>query len=99
MLALLKRWLNRNRALRTEDTDPRDGVEQFARIVSGVRDYAVFLLDRQGRVVTWNAGAERIKGYRAEQIIGQHFSRFYPNDAVSTGWPAHELEVASTTGR
>src|SRR5262249_55068072 len=99
MLGFLKRWLDPILAPRSEDADPRYGVQQFARIVSGVRDYAVFLLDRQGNVVTWNAGAERIKGYRAEQIIGQHFSRFYPNEAISSGWPAHELEVAAATGR
>ena len=77
----------------------RESEEQFAKLVSGVRDYAVFLLDRHGHVITWNAGAERIKGYRAEEIRGQHFSVFYPSDAVSSGWPAHELEVAAATGR
>jgi PAS domain S-box-containing protein len=73
--------------------------EHFAHLVSGVRDYAIFLLDREGYIRTWNAGAERIKGYRAEEIIGQHFSRFYPKDSVSSGWPAHELRVAAATGR
>jgi PAS domain S-box-containing protein len=73
--------------------------EQFARLVAGVRDYAVFLLDRHGNVTTWNAGAERFKGYRAPEIIGQHFSRFYPAEAIESGWPAHELEVATQTGR
>jgi PAS domain S-box-containing protein len=72
---------------------------EFVQLVAGVRDYAVFLLDGQGNVLTWNAGAERIKGYAATEIIGQHFSRFYPNEAVSSGWPAHELEVAAATGR
>src|SRR4051812_23972248 len=77
----------------------RQSEEHFGQLVAGVRDYAVFLLDPRGFVHTWNAGAERIKGYRAEEIIGQHFSRFYPREAVSSGWPAHELSVASTTGR
>jgi PAS domain S-box-containing protein len=77
----------------------RHSEEQFAQLVSGVRDYAVFLLDRQGNVRTWNAGAEHIKGYRAEEIIGQHFSRFYPKDTVVPGWPAHALSVAAATGR
>ena len=77
----------------------RQSEEHFAQLVAGVRDYAVFLLDRQGNVLTWNAGAERIKGYRAEDIIGQHFSRFYPKDVVMSGWPAHELSEASATGR
>jgi PAS domain S-box-containing protein len=73
--------------------------EEFQKLVAGVRDYAVFLLDPEGYVRTWNAGAERIKGYRAEEIIGQHFTRFYPKEAVTSGWPAHELEVAQATGR
>ncbi len=77
----------------------RHSEEQFEKLVAGVRDYAVFLLDRQGNIRTWNAGAEHIKGYRPEEIIGSHFSRFYPPEAVSTGWPAHELSVASVTGR
>src|SRR5262245_21408802 len=72
---------------------------QFSEIVSGVRDYAVFLLDQNGNVLTWNEGAQRIKGYAPEQIIGQHFSRFYPNETISSGWPAYELEVACATGR
>jgi PAS domain S-box-containing protein len=72
---------------------------QFAEVVAGVRDYAVFLLDPQGHVVTWNAGAERTKGYPASEIIGQHFSKFYPPEQISNGWPAHELEVAAQTGR
>ncbi len=73
--------------------------EEFAKLVAGVRDYAIFLMDRQGHILTWNSGAEFIKGYRPEEIIGQHFSRFYPKEAVSSGWPAHELEVAAQTGR
>ncbi len=77
----------------------RHSEEQFVQLVAGVRDYAIFLLDRQGNIVSWNAGAERIKGYRPEEIIGQHFSRFYPKEAVASGWPAHELKVAAATGR
>ncbi len=66
--------------------------------MSGVSDYAIFLLDRQGHILSWNAGAEAIKGYRAEEIIGRHFSCFYPEEALAVGWPAHELEVAAATG-
>jgi PAS domain S-box-containing protein len=77
----------------------RPSEEQFAQLVAGVRDYAVFLLDRGGHILTWNAGAERIKGFRPEDIIGRHFSTFYPKEAVSSGWPAHELKVAAQTGR
>ena len=74
-------------------------MQHFEHLVTGVRDYAIFLLDRQGNVLTWNAGAERIKGYRSEEIVGQHFTRFYPRDVVAAGWPAHELETAAVTGR
>jgi PAS domain S-box-containing protein len=81
------------------ETGLRHSEEEFEQLVAGVRDYAVFLLDQHGNVRTWNAGAERIKGYRPNEIIGQHFSRFYPPDAVSSGWPAHELQVAGVTGR
>ena len=62
--------------------------ERFRLLVESVRDYAIFMLDPQGRVLTWNAGAERIKGYRADEIIGQHFSRFYPPEALARGLPA-----------
>ncbi len=77
----------------------RRAEEHFAQLVAGVRDYAIFMLDQHGRVLTWNAGAERIKGYAAEEIIGQHFSRFYPAEVAASGWPAHELREATATGR
>ena len=57
------------------------------------------MLDPEGFILTWNSGAERLKGYKAEEIIGQHFSRFYPQEAIDRGWPAHELQVARTEGR
>jgi PAS domain S-box-containing protein len=68
-------------------------------LVESVRDYAIFLLDPQGRVATWNAGAERIKGYRTDEIIGRHFSVFYPEEKVAEGFPQYELEVAARVGR
>src|SRR6185369_6104601 len=68
-------------------------------LVESVRDYAIFLLDPQGHVATWNAGAERIKGYKADEIIGRHFSVFYPEEKVAEGFPQHELEVAAQVGR
>jgi PAS domain S-box-containing protein len=77
----------------------RRSEERFRLLVEGVKDYAIFLLDPQGHVASWNPGAERIKGYKAEEIIGQHFSRFYPQEAVDRGWPAHELTVAKAEGR
>jgi hypothetical protein len=67
--------------------------------VDSVRDYAMLMLDPTGKVVSWNSGAEAIKGYRAEEIIGRHFSQFYPPEALARGLPAHELNVASASGR
>jgi PAS domain S-box-containing protein len=71
----------------------------FGQIVAGVRDYAVFTLDVAGHVTSWNTGAENIKGYRAEEIIGKHFSRFYPPDAIARNWPGEELKIAAGQGR
>lgn len=73
--------------------------ERFRLLVEGVKDYAIFMLNPQGLVTSWNAGAERIKQYSAGEIIGQHFSRFYTSDAVARGWPEYELKVAQAEGR
>jgi PAS domain S-box-containing protein len=71
----------------------------YGLLVSSVRDYAIFALDAGGHIVTWNAGAERIKGYTAEEIIGRHFSVFYPPEDVAAGKTVWELEVAVRDGR
>lgn len=71
----------------------------FRLLVDSVKDYAIFMLDVEGKVASWNQGAERLKGYRAEEIIGQHFSRFYPAEDVERGKPQHELKVAIAEGR
>jgi PAS domain S-box-containing protein len=68
-------------------------------LVLSVSDYGVFALDPAGYVVSWNSGAERIKGYTADEIIGQSFERFYPADAIASGFPRYELEVAQREGR
>jgi len=68
-------------------------------LVESVRDYAIFALDPRGRVLSWNAGAERLKGYRADEIIGKHFSVFYPREVVAEGFPEFELRTATNTGR
>jgi PAS domain S-box-containing protein len=73
--------------------------EQLALLVDHVQDYAIFMLDPGGHVATWNRGAQRIKGYRADEIIGRHFSTFYTPDAIARDHPAHELEVAVEVGR
>jgi PAS domain S-box-containing protein len=80
-------------------TDKRQSEDAFRLLVEGVKDFAIYMLDPTGHVSTWNAGAERFKQYRAEEIIGQHFSRFYPAADVSDGKPERELEVALQTGR
>jgi PAS domain S-box-containing protein len=71
----------------------------FQLAVEQARDYAVFLLDRDGNVLTWNRGARRLKGYEPEEIIGRHFSTFYMREAVESGWPTHELKVAARESR
>jgi PAS domain S-box-containing protein len=68
-------------------------------IVQQTRDYAVFFLDADGRIMSWNLGAQRIKGYAPEEIIGRHFSAFYTAEAVAAGWPDHELRMAAKEGR
>ncbi|MFL6696707.1 MAG: PAS domain S-box protein [Vitreoscilla sp.] len=77
----------------------RQSEERFRLMVEGVADYAIFMLDVNGRVATWNVGAQRIKGYSADDIIGQHFSIFYPQDVKESGWPEHELREAADKGR
>ena len=72
--------------------------ERFRLLVEGVRDYAIFMLDPQGRVATWNAGAQRIKGYRAEEIVGKHFSAFYTDADIERSYPDEELRVAAAEG-
>jgi PAS domain S-box-containing protein len=81
------------------ETALRRSEERFRLLVEGAKDYAIFMLDPEGRVATWNIGAERIKGYRAEEIVGQHFSKFYPQEMAERGKPEHELEVAAAEGR
>jgi formate hydrogenlyase transcriptional activator len=73
--------------------------ENFRLLVEGVKDYAIFMLDPDGREATWNTGVERIKGYRAEQIIGQHFSVFYTTEDIESGKPDRELKIATSEGR
>ncbi len=72
---------------------------RFHSLVDAVKDYAIFMLDPQGRVLTWNAGAERIKGYTEDEIVGQCFSRFYTPEDLAAGKPAEELRKAAEAGR
>jgi PAS domain S-box-containing protein len=73
--------------------------ERFRLMVLNVTDYAIFMLDPRGRITSWNAGAERIKGYRAEEIVGRHFSCFYPDEDARKGKPDDVLESAKAEGR
>lgn len=73
--------------------------DPFQRLVETVRDYAIFLLDDAGRIVSWSPGAERVKGYAASEIIGRHFSIFYPAPQIERGVPDEELRVAAAVGR
>ncbi len=76
-----------------------DSEEKYRMLVDGVQDYAIFMLDPRGQVVSWNAGAERIKGYTAEQIIGSNFSCFFPPEDVKRGKPEEVIRAAGSSGR
>lgn len=78
--------------------DELSGSRRFERLVNSIRDYAIYLLDRDGHVATWNAGAERFKGYAADEIIGQHFSRFYTAEDRAAGLPERALAIAAAQG-
>lgn len=75
----------------------QDSEQRFRLLVEAVRDYAIFMLDTKGNIASWNMGAERIKGYKASEIIGKHFSMFYPDEDRDK--PARELEIAIRDGR
>src|SRR6201997_1049701 len=84
---------------RRADEALRESEERVRLLVDGVRDYAVLMLDPAGRIASWNQGAERIKGYKADEILGCHFSCFYPPEDVQNGKPEHELKTAIAEGR
>ncbi|HEU4941543.1 MAG TPA: PAS domain S-box protein, partial [Candidatus Eisenbacteria bacterium] len=86
-------------ARRVAEESLRRSRENFYAIVQDVRDYAIFMLDPAGTIVTWNEGAQRMKGYTPEQILGKHFSVFYPEEAIRSRWPEIEIETATKTGR
>ena len=84
---------------RKAETSLRESQEQFRLLVQSVTDYAIFMLSREGRVSSWNSGAQRIKGYTPDEIIGQHFSRFYTEEDRQAGRPDEALKVAAREGR
>ena len=77
----------------------RKSEDQFRLLVQQVNDYAILMLDPAGHVVSWNEGARKIKGYTADEILGRSFETFYPAEAVASGFPRYELEVAARDGR
>ena len=83
---------------RAVESDLRTSEENFRRLVNAVAEYAIFMLDVDGRVVSWNAGAQRIKGYEAHEIIGRHFRVFYPPEDQAAGHPEHNLQRAMIEG-
>jgi PAS domain S-box-containing protein len=85
-------------AQRSMESELRRSEENFRRLVSAVGEYAIFMLDAEGRVVSWNAGAERIKGYAAHEIIGQSFEVFYPEEDLATHQPERNLDTALREG-
>jgi len=76
----------------------RRSEQRFRLLVEAVKDYAIFMLDRDGHIISWNAGAQRLKGYRAEEILGRHFRNFYPPEKQAERHPEHELELALRDG-
>ncbi len=73
--------------------------ERFRLLIEGIRDYAIFMIDPEGKILSWSSGAEQIKGYKAEEIVGQHVSRFYTVEDIERGKPEEELKAAAETGR
>ena len=73
--------------------------EPLRLLVESVKDYAIIILDRDGRVASWNQGAQRMKGWSSDEILGESFTRFYPAEAIDSGFPQYELEVAARDGR
>ena len=77
----------------------RRSEERFRLLIEGVQDYAIYMLSPEGAVTSWNAGARRIKGYEASEVLGKHFSRFYSADDIAAGKPWAELAMAREHGR
>ncbi len=99
MLALQGRQRQLERRVTERTHDLADSERRFRLMVESVVDYSIFMLDAGGRVVSWNAGAERTSGYRAEEIIGRHFFCFYPREDLERRKPEWELELAAAEGR
>jgi formate hydrogenlyase transcriptional activator len=88
-----------NRLLEIANQELVRSEERFRSLVASIKDYAIFMLNPQGRVSTWNTGAERIKGYSPDEIVGEHFSRFYIQEDIERGKPDFELKMAASEGQ
>jgi PAS domain S-box-containing protein len=101
LTALVAEWGVRHENVkrgRTEET-LRDSEEKYRMLVDGVRDYAIFMVDLRGQILSWNAGAEKVKGYKAAEIIGHNFSCFFPPEEIKQGRPEELLRLTAITGR
>jgi PAS domain S-box-containing protein len=98
---MLAGWMIRRDILarRQAERALQEARERFGTMIEAVQDYAIFTLDAQGHVTSWNRGAERIHGYQSQEILGRHFSLFHMPDNAAQGRPQHELEIASEEGR
>jgi PAS domain S-box-containing protein len=92
-------YMNQMERTLADEQAKHHAAEEFKILVDGIRDYAIFKLDRNGLVTTWNSGAERLKGYREDEIVGKHFSTFYLPEDVAARKMEHALEVAAREGR
>src|SRR5437868_4712220 len=82
-----------------ENLSPLQLTDRFNRLAADAKEYAIFLLGQEGRLICWNPGAERLFGYLSSEIIGQHFSRFFSPEDTYNGLPEHEIKTALAQGR
>src|SRR6202140_141868 len=101
LTALVAEWSVRHENVQRGHTEEplRDSEEKYRMLVDGVSDYAIFMLDLRGQIVSWNAGAEKVKGYKAEEIIGCNFSCFFPPEEIKRGRPEELLRLTAISGR
>ena len=83
----------------TKDSEPSFPEDQFQLMIEAVVDYAIYMLDAEGRIMSWNTGAQRLKGYTESEVIGRHYSMFFTEEAIRAGKPQQELERAKLDGR
>ena len=101
LAALVAQWSVRHENVQRGHTEEtlRNSEEKYRMLVDGVRDYAIFMLDLRGQILSWNTGAEKVKGYKAEEIIGHNFSCFFPPEEIKQGRPEELLRLTALSGR